>query len=128
MRVAADVHVRRDLGDADDRLVVGAGDVELLQRRPFDGQRLLSEGRRLLPLCKPTIPTATSITKITMRLSIGSSARYGVAFYWIVDSEARTVQAFRLSEELYEAAARLDETAPRYEGRAPAQLRADRLR
>ena len=39
-------------------------------------------------------------------------ARYGVPFYWIVDSAAGTVQALRLSGESYEAAARLDETTP----------------
>jgi len=39
-------------------------------------------------------------------------ARYGVPFYWIVDSAAGTVQALRLSGESYEAAARLDDTTP----------------
>src|SRR5437867_11838082 len=83
-------------------------------------------------------------------------ARYGVPFYWIVDPEARTVQALRLSGESYEPAGRLDETTPaalpplshltldptavwrrdrrshtfstRFEGRALAQRRAERLR
>src|SRR5713226_200939 len=39
-------------------------------------------------------------------------ARYGVPYYWIVDSAARTVEARRLGGESYEAVARLDETAP----------------
>jgi Uma2 family endonuclease len=39
-------------------------------------------------------------------------ARYGVPFYWIVDPEARTVQALRLGGDSYDASARLDETTP----------------
>jgi len=39
-------------------------------------------------------------------------ARYGVPYYWIVDSAARTVEALRLGGESYELIARLDESAP----------------
>ncbi len=42
----------------------------------------------------------------------GLYARYGVPYYWIVDSAARTVEARRLGGESYELIARLDETRP----------------
>jgi Uma2 family endonuclease len=39
-------------------------------------------------------------------------ARYRVPFYWIVDPEGRSVQAFSLSGDAYEAVARLDAASP----------------
>jgi Uma2 family endonuclease len=39
-------------------------------------------------------------------------ARYGVAYYWVVDPPARRVEAMRLSGGSYEALGVLDETAP----------------
>ena len=42
----------------------------------------------------------------------GLYARYGVPYYWIVDSAGRTVEALRLGGESYESIAGLDESAP----------------
>ena len=39
-------------------------------------------------------------------------ARHGVPHYWIVDPEARSIEAYRLAESAYELSARLEETRP----------------
>jgi Uma2 family endonuclease len=38
--------------------------------------------------------------------------RHGVPHYWIVDPEARTIEAYRLAEGAYELSARLEGTQP----------------
>ena len=48
-------------------------------------------------------PTTTLIDRSTKRQLY---ARYGVPYYWIVDPEARTVEAYVLSEEGYQLATR----------------------
>jgi len=37
-------------------------------------------------------------------------ARYGVPYYWIVDPEARTIEAYRLAHGMYELTARMEGT------------------
>ena len=44
-------------------------------------------------------------------LKLALYARYRVPFYWIVDPIGRSVQALRLTGEVYEAVARLDEAS-----------------
>ena len=39
-------------------------------------------------------------------------ARHGVPHYWIVDPEARSIEAYRLAEGAYELSARWEETHP----------------
>ncbi len=35
-------------------------------------------------------------------------ARYGVPYYWIVDPDAWTIDAYRLAQEVYELTARME--------------------
>ena len=39
-------------------------------------------------------------------------ARHGVPHHWVVDPEARTINAYRLAEGAYELSARLEGTQP----------------
>jgi Uma2 family endonuclease len=49
-------------------------------------------------------PTTTLIDRSTKRQLY---ARYGVPYYWIVDPEARAVEAYRLAEDGYQLALRV---------------------
>jgi hypothetical protein len=52
MRVTANIYVRHDLSHSDNRLVIGARDIELLQRRTLYGRTLLCRRRELLLGCR----------------------------------------------------------------------------
>ncbi len=64
MRVLADIHVRRDLGDTDHGFVVRARHVELLQRRAFDRRRLNRRGLRDGCALRHFIEMETTMRKI----------------------------------------------------------------
>lgn len=53
-------------------------------------------------------PSTTLLDRATKRQLY---ARYGVPYYWIVDPEARAIEAYVLSQEAYELAARVSGSA-----------------
>ncbi len=53
-----------------------------------------------------------STTQIDRGVKFQLYARHGVACYWIVDPEARSIEAYRLAGGAYELAARMEGTGP----------------
>jgi len=53
-----------------------------------------------------------STAQIDRGVKLQLYARYGVLYYWIVDPEARSIEAFRVSGAAYQLAGRLEGTPP----------------
>jgi Uma2 family endonuclease len=53
-----------------------------------------------------------STLQIDRRVKFQLYARHGVPYYWVVDPEARRIEAYRLSEGAYQLTARLEGSEP----------------
>src|SRR4029453_14800046 len=52
-------------------------------------------------------PTTSSPPRIDRRATLQRSARHGIPPYWIVDPEARSIEAYVLSEGVFRVAVRV---------------------
>jgi Putative restriction endonuclease len=57
-------------------------------------------------------PTTSSTARIDRRAKLQRYARHGIPHYWIVDPEARSIEAYVLSEGVFRVSVRVDGADP----------------
>jgi Putative restriction endonuclease len=71
-------------------------------------ERAMPRRPRRIPVDRAAArPTASSTARIDRRAKLQLYARHGIPHYWIVDPEARSIEAYVLSEGVFRVAARV---------------------
>ena len=84
-----------------DIVYVASGSLPAIGRRGIEGPPTL-----VVEVLSP------STIQIDRGVKFQLYARHGVPHYWIVDPEARSIEAYRLAEGAYELSGRLEKTRP----------------
>jgi Uma2 family endonuclease len=84
-----------------DLVYIDPGRAAIVSRRGIEGAPTLA-----VEIISPSTPRIDRVTKLQLY------ARYGVPYYWIVDPDARTIEAYELAGGAYRAVGALAGAAP----------------